>query len=257
MRILAVLFVVSLCSHVMGAIKTQAVEYKIGDTVFEGLLAWEDATNSKRPAVIVVHEWWGNNDYPRKRAEMLAQLGYVGFAIDMYGKGKLTEDPKVAGEWSTAVRNDTKSALARLQAGLDTLKAQPMVDPDKIAAIGYCFGGTCVLEMARNNFPVRGVVSFHGGLAGGDPNRSEPIQPRVLACHGADDPFEPPQAVTEFMDEMRKRKADWQIISYGGAVHSFTNRGVDKHNIPGARYNKSADQRSWRAMQDFLSELFR
>jgi dienelactone hydrolase len=143
-----------------------------------------------------------------------------------------------------------------LTLGLETLKAQPMVDSGRIAAIGYCFGGTCVLDMARNNMPLAGVVSFHGGLAGGNPNPTEPIKPRVLVCHGAEDTFESAKGVADFTEEMRKSKADWQFVSYGSAVHSFTNPDADKFNIPGVAYNKLADQRSWRAMQDFLTELF-
>jgi dienelactone hydrolase len=256
MRIVAALLAVCFSSSLHGAIKTRTVEYKIGEAVFEGYLAWDDSSNARRPAVIVVHEWWGNNDYSRKRAEMIAQLGYVGFAIDMYGKGKVTNDPKVAGEWSGALKNDPKAALERLNAGLITLTMQEVVDPTRLAAIGYCFGGTCVLQMARHDMAVLGVVSFHGSLAGGDPNRTHPIRPKILVCHGADDTFEPPQEIANFMQEMRKSKADWQFVNYGGAVHSFTNPDADKFGIPGVAYNNLADQRSWQAMQDFLTEVF-
>lgn len=240
-----------------GAIQTRTVEYTHGDVVLEGYLAWDDSTDAKRPAVIVVHEWWGNNDYSRTRAEQLAQLGYVGFAIDMYGKGKTTTDAKQAAEWATAIRSDGKTEQARLKAGLETLKAQPQVDPDKIAAIGYCFGGSCALTMARNNMPVLGVVSFHGALAGGNTENPEPIKPKILVCHGADDEFEPQEQILRFMDEMRKAKADWQMIWYGNAVHSFTNPNADKAGIPGVSYNREADVRSWEAMKNFLADLFK
>jgi dienelactone hydrolase len=257
MRILsAALLILCLCPNLFGAVKTRTIEYKHGDLVLEGFLAWDDSTTAKRPAVIVVHEWWGNNDYSHKRAEMIAQLGYVGFAIDMFGKGKLTNDPKVAGEWATAIKNDPKTAVERLKIGLDTLKAQPMVDSTKIAAIGYCFGGWCALQMARSNLPLSGVVSFHGSLAGSSPN-PEPIKPKVLVCHGAEDTFESPKEIADFTEEMRKSKADWQFISYGGAVHSFTNPDADKFGIPGVSYNKPADQRSWQAMKDFFAEIFK
>jgi dienelactone hydrolase len=252
----AALLIACICSNLLGAIKTKTVEYKHGDLVLEGFLAWDDSTSAKRPGVIVVHEWWGNNEYAHKRAEMLAQLGYVGFAVDMYGKGKLTNDPKAAGEWASAIKNDPQTTVARLKLGLDTLKAQPGVDAEKIAAIGYCFGGTCVLNMARNNLPVAGVVSFHGGLAAPTPSSTEMIKPKVLVCHGADDTFESSKEISDFTEEMRKSKADWQFISYGGAVHSFTNPDADKFKIPGVGYNKQADQRSWQAMKDFLHELF-
>jgi dienelactone hydrolase len=132
-----------------------------------------------------------------------------------------------------------------------------MVDADRIATIGYCFGGTCALYMARQNMPIRGVVTFHGGLAGGDPKRTAPIKPSILVCHGADDKFESPEEVSAFMEEMRSSKADWQFNIYSGAVHAFTNPDADKFGIPGVAYNKLADERSWRAMKDFLSEILK
>ena len=258
MRLAAIAITVTFIgtSNLLAALKTKTIEYKQGDTVLEGYLAWDDSSTAKRPAVIVVHEWWGNNDYSHKRAEMLAGLGYVGFAVDVFGKGKQTTDPKQATEWATAIRNDIPTGLARLQAGLDTLKAQPRVDTDRIAAIGYCFGGSCVLHMARNNFPLRGVVSFHGSLAGGSPN-PQPIKPKILACHGANDTFESPEEVNAFMEEMKKANADWQFNIYSGAVHAFTNPDADKFGIPGVAYNKEADQRSWQAMRDFFAEILK
>jgi dienelactone hydrolase len=254
-RFSAVACVLFFASNLMAAIKTQTIEYKQGDTTLEGYLAYDDSTTAKRPAVIVIHEWWGNNAYTHKRAEMLAQLGYVGFAIDMYGKGRQTEDAAVAGEWSTAIKNDPKTGFARLQAGMDQLKAQPMVDMNHVAAIGYCFGGTCVLQMARTNMPVLGVVSFHGDLTNfGTPPQD--IKSKVLVCTGAEDSFVPAASVNAFEDEMRKANADWQLISYSGAHHAFTNPDADSHKIPNISYNKAADERSWRAMKDFLGELF-
>lgn len=243
-------------SDLVAAIQTQVIEYKQGDTVLEGLLAWDDTNDERKPAVIVVHEWWGNNDYSRRRAEQLAELGYVGFAIDLYGKGKLTTDAKQAGEWAGAVKADLKTARARVEAAIEILKSHKTVDPDKIAAIGYCFGGSMVLQMARWNLPVAGVVSFHGALGTDDALATQSIKPRILVCHGAEDTFISAQEMSGFIDEMRRRKADWQLITYGGAVHSFTNPNADKAGIPGVSYNKLADQRSWRAMQSFLGEVF-
>lgn len=250
----AAVCVLILASNLLAAIKTQVIEYKQGDTVLEGYLAYDDSTTAKRPGVIVVHEWWGNNDYSRKRAEQLAQLGYAAFAIDMYGKGKTTTEVAKATEWSSAIKADAKLGAARAQAGLDTFKAQPMVDADKIAAIGYCFGGTMVLNMARNNFPLTGVVSFHGDLS----NPSAPatsIKPQVLVCHGAEDTFVPQTAVATFIEEMRKSNANWSLIQYAHAVHAFTNPDAAKANLPGVAYDKTADQRSWKAMQDFFKEV--
>jgi dienelactone hydrolase len=243
-------------SNGWSAIKTQVIEYKQGDTVLEGYLAYDDSSTAKRPGVIVIPEWWGNNDYSHHRAEMLAQLGYVGFAIDMYGKGKVTTQAPQATEWSTQVKSDMKNAMARAQLGLDTLKAQPMVDTSKLAAIGYCFGGGMALSMARNNMPLLGVVSFHGDLSPlATPSTS--ITPKILVCHGADDTFVPEQAVTAFMDEMRKAHADWELIQYNGAVHAFSNPDAGKFGVNGLAYNKEADQRSWQRMQDFLKEIFK
>ncbi|MGA2152580.1 MAG: dienelactone hydrolase family protein, partial [Geobacteraceae bacterium] len=146
-------------------VRTEQIEYKHGDTLLEGFLAYDDTVTGKRPGVLVVHEWWGLNDYAKRRAEQLAQLGYVAFCLDMYGKGKVTADPKVAGEWASVFRNDRPMGRAQAAAGPEVLKSRPQVDPARIAAIGYCFGGTVVLEMARSGADLKGVVSFHGGLA--------------------------------------------------------------------------------------------
>lgn len=246
--------VLLLATSLPAAIKTQVVEYKHGDTVLEGYLAYDDSSTARRPAVVVIHEWWGNNEFSRKQAERIASLGYVGFAIDMYGKGVTTTDATKAGELAGLYRT-TPVGLERAKLGLETLKAQPMVDGTKIAAIGYCFGGTVSLQMARNNLPIVGVVSFHGALAPPGPAPAG-IAAKVLVCHGAEDTFVPPADVTAFMDEMRKAKADWQLVQYSGAVHSFTNPNAEKAGIAGIAYNKSADERSWRAMQDFLKEIF-
>jgi dienelactone hydrolase len=243
-------------SNLPGAIKTQKIEYKQGDTTMVGYLAYDDSTTAKRPGVLVVHEWWGRTDYIDKRAQMLAQLGYVAFAVDMYGKGQTVSDAAKAGELAGQVRSDMKVAMARAQAGLDVLKAQPMVDGDRIASIGYCFGGTMALYMARNNFPLRGVVSFHGDLSGPTTPAGN-IKPKVLVCHGADDTFVPQPAVSAFMDEMKKSHADWQLNQYSGAVHAFSNPDVGQYKLPGTGYNKQADERSWQAMKDFLGEIFR
>jgi dienelactone hydrolase len=251
----SVLALVTVVTSAMGAIKTQTIEYRQGDTVLEGYLAYDDASPAKRPGVIVVHEWWGNNEYTHHRAEMLAQLGYAAFAIDMYGKGKVTTEAAKATEWSNAVKADMKTAMARAQLGLDTLKAQPMVDGTKIAAIGYCFGGSIVLHMARNDFPLLGVVSFHGDLSPG-PAPAAKITPKILVCHGADDTFVPQTAVTAFIEEMKKANANFEVDEYSGAVHAFTNRDAGKFNLPGIAYNQQADERSWKRMQEFFSEIF-
>ncbi len=239
------------------AMKTEVVEYKQGDTVLEGYLAYDDVVAGKRPGVLVVHEWWGHTPYVRKRAEQLARLGYVAFALDMYGKGKVTNDAGEAGKISGAFKSDRKLARDRFNAGLEVLRKHRLTDQDRVAAIGYCFGGTVVLEMARAGEDLGGVVSFHGGLSTPEPAEPGALKARVLVLHGGDDPFVPPAQVEAFEEEMRKAGADWQIHVYGGAVHSFTNPEADGYHLKGAGYNETADRRSWEAMKVFFTEVFR
>ena len=207
---------------VRAAIHTETVEYKQGDATLEGFVAYDDAIQGKRPAVLVVHQWMGLTDYEKHRAEMLAQLGYVAFCADIYGKGVRPQNTAEAGAQAGKYKNDRQLLRARVNAGLDVLREQPLVDSKRIAGIGYCFGGTTVLELARSGADVAGVVSFHGGLDAPDPADGKNIKCRVLVCHGADDPFSSPQDIAAFENEMRKGGVDWQLIKYGGAVHSFT-----------------------------------
>jgi dienelactone hydrolase len=236
---------------------TEVIEYKHGETVLEGYLAYDDAVKGKRPGVIVVHEWWGLSNYAKMRTEQLAKLGYIAFAIDMYGKGIRAKDPKEAASLSGIYRGDRPLMRARANAGLEVLRNHPMTDIKKIAAIGYCFGGTVVLEMARSGADLAGVVSFHGGLSTPNPGDAKNIKGKVLVLHGADDPAVPPDQVIAFQDEMRKANVDWQMVSYGGAVHSFTNPDAGNDPSRGAAYNEKADRRSWDAMELFFSEIFK
>jgi len=238
------------------AVRTKVIEYKHGDTVLEGYLAYDDAQTGQRPGILVVHEWTGHNPYVRKRAEQLAELGYVAFALDMYGKGVHAKDAKEAAELAGTYKGNRKLMRARAEAGLDVLRKQSQTDPNRLAAIGYCFGGTTVLELARDGQPLAGVVSFHGDLATPTPEDAKNIKAKVLALHGADDPFVPAAVVTAFEEEMRKGGVDWQLVSYGGAVHSFTNPGAGTDNSRGAAYNAKADHRSWVAMKNFFNEIF-
>jgi dienelactone hydrolase len=199
----------------------------------------------------------GLTDYEKKRAEMLAQLGYVAFCADIYGKGVRPQNTAEAGAQAGKYKNDRQLLRARVNAGLDTLRQQPLVDSKRIAGIGYCFGGTTVLELARSGADVAGVVSFHGGLDAPDPADGKNIKCRVLVCHGADDPFSSPQDIAAFENEMRKGGVDWQLIKYGGAVHSFTQPMAGNDNSKGAAYNEKADKRSWAAMQQFFAEIFK
>lgn len=230
------------------------VDYKDGDQVLEGYLSYDDA-GGKKPVVVVVHEWMGLNDYAKKRADMLAKEGYLAFAADIYGKGIRAKDTKEAGELSSKFKNDRALLRRRIQAAVNTAKMQPKADSSKVAAIGYCFGGTAVLELARSGADVKGVVSFHGGLDNPNPP-SQNIKAKVLALHGADDPFVPLKAVHEFEDEMKKSKADFEVTLYSGAVHSFTNPESGNDPSKGIAYNAEADHRSWIAMNDFLREIF-
>ncbi len=236
-----------------GAIVKKPIEYKHESTTLEGFLCYDDALTGKRPGVLIVHEWWGCNDYAKSRAEQLAKLGYVAFALDMYGKGVTTTKPQEAGK----LAGEAKKVLRpRAKAGLDILLAQPNVDKDNVCAIGYCFGGTTVLELAYSGAPLAGVVSFHGNLTMPSAEDAGRIKAKILVCHGAADTFQPEKEVAEWRDAMHKTKADWQMIYYANAVHAFTNPNADKVGIPGVAYDKNADSRSWRHMQDFFNEVF-
>jgi dienelactone hydrolase len=236
-------------------IKTQTVEYKDGDTALKGYLAYDDAVEGKRPGVVVVPEWWGLNDYVKSRAEQLAKLGYVAFAADIYGDGFTTTDPKVAGQKA----GEAKQADLLAKRGglaLEQLKKDPHVDPAKTTAIGYCFGGTTVLEMARRGQDLLGVVSFHGGLETEHPAEPGAVKAKVLVCAGDADPLVPPEQVQKFEQEMKKANADCKVIHYPNAKHAFTNPAADNAGIDALGYNKAADEKSWQDMQAFFKEIF-
>ena len=252
----AALMVLAGANMTKAAVKTEVIEYKHGDVVLEGYLAYDDAASAKRPGVLVCHEWVGHNPYVRKRAEQLAALGYVAFALDMYGKGVQAKSRQDAVAKSSVFKKDRALMRARAGAGLDVLRKHPRVDAKRLAAIGYCFGGTTVLELARGGADLAGVVSFHGDLATPTPEDAKNIKGKVLALHGADDPFVPPRDVAAFEKEMRDAGVDWQLVKYGGAVHSFTNPGAGRDVKSGAAYDPRADARSWQAMRDFFAELF-
>jgi dienelactone hydrolase len=254
--LLAVLACLLWATWANAALRTEPVVYKQGDAVLEGYLAYDDSFQGKRPGVLVAHEWWGHNAYARQRAEQLAGLGYVAFALDIYGKGVSAKDAQEAAAMAGRYKGDRALLRARAAAALDVLKKSPLVDPQRLAAIGYCFGGTTVLELARSGADLRGVVSFHGDLSSPSPADSRQIKAKVLALHGADDPFVPPAQVAAFEDEMRKGGVNWQLVVYGGAVHTFTNPAAGNDPSRGAAYNASADRRSWQAMKDFFAEIF-
>jgi len=242
------------------AVQGEEVDYRANGTVLKGYLAYDDAVKGKRPGVIVVHEWWGHNDYARMRARMLAELGYTALAVDMYGDGKQAHHPSDAGKFSGEVRKNLTLARKRFDAGVRLLKKHRTVDAGKIAAIGYCFGGAVVLEMARHGEPLKGVVSFHGNLTTEQPAKAGRVKARVLVLTGEADPFVPAEQVDAFKKEMDAAKVSYRVVGYPGAKHAFTNKEADdnarKFNLPALAYNAEADHKSWVEMQAFFKDIF-
>ena len=250
---LAIILVLFTSAAATAEVRTTAVPYTHGDLQLEGFLAWDDAISGERPGILVVHEWWGLNEYARTRAKQLAALGYVAFAVDMYGKGQVTTHPDQAGKWMKAVQADVQQWQSRARAGLEVLRRQNRVDAGRLAAIGYCFGGATVLQLAYSGAPVRGVVSFHGALPlpGATKPTSRPAS--LLIAHGNADPFLSEGHIKKFRAALDSAGWDWQMIVYSGARHSFTNPGADAHGMDALKYKKEADQRSWRHMQLFFN----
>lgn len=238
------------------ALRTQVVEYKQGNTVLEGYLVYDDAATGKRPGVMVVHEWKGIGPYVKRRANQLAKMGYVAFAADIYGKGVRPKNPKEAGAEASKYRSNRALLRDRANAGLEVLRQQPLVDPKRVAAIGYCFGGGAVLELARSGADIAGVVSLHGNLDTPNPADAKNIKAQVLVLHGGDDPIVPDEQVQAFKQEMRQAKINWELVSYGGAVHGFTNSESGNDPSGGVAYNRTADRRSWEDMKQFFAEIF-
>lgn len=242
------------------AIVTQEIDYTVDGTTLKGYLAYDDAIEGERPGVLVVHEWWGMNDYARGRARMLAELGYTAFALDMYGDGRQAHHPDEAGKFASEVMKNQVLAKARFDGALKVLRGQKTVDPKRIAAIGYCFGGAVVLQMARYGEDLAGVVSFHGNLAAASPARPGAVKAKILVLTGGDDSFVPAEQVEQFEKEMDAAQADYRVIVYPGAKHSFTSPEADKYgqefNLPLA-YDKAADEASWQEMQDFFRQVLK
>jgi dienelactone hydrolase len=254
---LALLLVAAHAALTPAAVKTRAVTYKHGGQTFKGHLAWDDSAKGKRPGVLVLHEWWGLNDYARKRAEQLAALGYVAFAADMYGEGKVTEHPKEAGKMATAVRKNIKTWQGRARAGLKVLQDDERVDPKRIAAIGYCFGGSTALQLAYTGADLAAVVTFHAALPVPTQDQAKAIKARVLICHGAADSFIPEATIQKVRAALEDARVDYQMNYYGGAQHSFTVKGVDKVGVKGLKYNAAADRRSWAEMMRLFGETLK
>lgn len=255
-QFIAVLFVL-LSIPVFAEIHLTTVNYKQGDTELEGFFAYDDTWKGPRPGVLVVHDWMGNGEFSKQRIMDLAKLGYAAFAADIYGKGARPKDAGEASQYAGKYKGDRALLRARALAGLEELKKQKQVDGSKLAVMGYCFGGTTSLEVARSGADVRGVVSFHGGLSTLTPQDAKNIKGKVLALHGADDPFVKPDEVEAFKKEMGDAGVKMTFVPYAGAVHGFTNPAAGSDNSKGAAYNEKANKESWEEMKKFFGEIFK
>lgn len=237
------------------AIQTRLVDYRNDGSVFEAFMAWDDQISGPRPGVLIAHTIAGRSEHEERKAAQLAELGYVGFAADVYGKGTQSTDFDENRKRMTALLDDRAQSQGHLHVALKALREQSEVEESKLGAIGFCFGGLCVLDMARANEDLAGVVSFHGLLTPGPHTNDDAISPKMLVLHGWDDPLAEPDAVIEFAREVSARNADWQLHAYGNTMHAFTNpNAADPEG--GKQFNESADRRSWTAMRVFLAELF-
>lgn len=236
-------------------LKTERHEYNDDNTLLEGYLAWNRQNDQKRPIVLVVHDWSGVNDFAKRKADKLAELGYVGFAIDMYGKGKIGTTKEEKSALMQPLMENRFLLQQRILAAFETAKTLPMADPNQVGAIGFCFGGLCALDLARSGADVKGVVSFHGLLHAPENHTSHQITAKVLALHGFDDPMVTPETVMRFGEEMTAAHANWELDMYGNTMHAFTNPEANDRDF-GTVYNQQADARSWTAMREFFKETF-
>jgi dienelactone hydrolase len=238
------------------AVVTKEVDYKHGKIELRGTLAYDDSVTSLRPGVLLLPEWWGHNDYIKQRAHELAENGYIVFAADMYGTDQVTGDPQVATAWSKPFYENRDLMRRRARAALAVLLKQKNIDRHKVAAVGFCMGGTVALELARSGDDLRGVAAFHAGLEFPNKLRRGAVRAKVLVLNGGADPMVPPAQREDFIEEMQASGADLQFILYGGAMHAFTNPNADKFKIKGVSYNEKAEKRSFQALQSFFEEVF-
>jgi dienelactone hydrolase len=234
----------------------EELSYKDGDVELKGYLFWDNAFSGKRPGILVIHEWWGLNDYAKLRAEMLAEMGYVAFAADMYGDGRNTRHADEARGWMTQLTADVGLWQRRANLALEQLRSHPNVDSAKLAAIGYSFGGASVMQIAYLGADLDGVVSIYGALPPATPEQAAMVNARVLIAHGDNDSFIPPQRIDAFKKALSAAGVDWEMDIYGGAQHGFTNPYADGYGIEGLAYQEQADRRSWSRMLAFFEELF-
>ena len=257
MRTLCTSLVFLLAATAHAEVSFREVAYEHDGVTLTGVLAWDDAVEGARPGVLVIHEWWGLNDYARERAAQLAEMGYVAFAADMYGASAPTTDRDEARRRATPFYRDPGLARARGAAALDVLAAQPECDADSLGAIGFCFGGTCALRLAFVDPRLDAVVSFHGGLFTPSAEELEGLEASLLVCHGADDPYVPAEAVDGFMEALAGTDADWQFVFYSNAVHAFTNPDAGDDPSAGAAYHAPSAARAWAHMQQLFAERLR
>jgi dienelactone hydrolase len=247
----AAVFLAGFAPPAEAKIKTEEIEYRQGDTALQGFLAYDDAAKGKRPGVLVVHEWWGHNQHARNQAVRLAKAGYVGFALDMYGKGKVATHPTDAKAFMQEATKDPTLVAARFDAALEVLKKQPQVDPARIAAIGYCFGGNVALSMARAGEDLKAVGTFHAALPGG-PVETGKVKARILLQTGGADPMVTGDKVAAFAKEMKEAGARIEVVTYPKAKHSFTNPDAGKAGMEALAYDADADKKSWARLLKFL-----
>jgi dienelactone hydrolase len=256
-RILSLACVLLFANVSFADVISKPVDYKFDGVTLKGHIFYEDSVSAIRPGVIVVHEWWGLDDYAKMRAEMLAKLGYVAFCADMYGNGDKTEHPMKAGEMAGMVRKNIDVWRGRANAAIETLQKDVHVDPKKIAIMGYCFGGTTSLQIALSGHPdVKAAISFHGALPAPKADEVKKVTCKVLVCHGEDDSFIPEAAISKFKGAFDDAKVPYTFESYPGAVHSFTVKAADEKKLKGMAYNEAADKKSWESMQKVLKEAF-
>ena len=250
--ILLLLFILPIMANAV--VRTELLPYKKNGQQMEGVVAFDDKITGPRPGIVVFPDWTGRGTYSERRAKELAALGYVALAADVYGRGQRAKDQDEAARLAKRYKSDRRLMRERALGALEALARDRRVDPKKLGVIGYCFGGTVALELAREGAPIRGAVSFHGGLD--TPLETTGMYSKILVLHGASDPYVSASDIKEFEKEMTDIKADWQMISYGNAVHSFSNPDAGNDVKSGAAYNRVADERSWRAMKDFFEEVF-
>jgi dienelactone hydrolase len=245
-----------MCSAAEAKIVTKTIDYQQEGKTFKGYLAYDDAKKGARPGILVIHEWWGLNDFVKDRARALAKLGYIAFAADMYGDAQVTRDAKEAGAWSGAVRKEPGLLAARAKAGLAVLRKQPQLDQKHVGAMGFCFGGSTVLALAYSGEPLQGVVTFHGSLFAPDETQAKDIKTSIVILTGAEDAFIKPETIDNVRKSFDAANVDWYMVTYAGAHHAFTNPDADNYKLDNIAYNEKAAKRSWAEMEHFFKLQF-